>query len=213
MKAPTVIKANERMRAASAQACRARCAGFSLTELMIAMAIGLGVLAAALTAYLFITKNGRALAAQVAFSDQARVLQSRFTELVELSHHLRIDAVETGAVGPGVEIFMEDDNDSEAPEWIGYVGGGSLATSSIVYRPNGRSSTSEEQVLCTHVGPAYSVAGANPPMFEIVSGHAVLMNIHIGDSDAADAVDDTGPGRQGMAVSIVATSRNQRRKL
>ena len=50
-------------------------------------------------------------------------------------------------------------------------------------------------------------------MFEIISGHTVLMNIHIGDSDSTDAVDETGPGRQGMVVSIIGTSRNLGRKL
>ena len=187
--------------------------GFTLPEFMIAMSIGLGILAAAGSAYLFVTKNGKALESQIEFSNKARVLQSRFTELVELSHHLRVDDVESGSLGPGIEIFDADDLDSSNPHWIGFVNGGTLATSLIVYRPNGRSSTVGEQVLCTHVGPAYLVDGEEPPMFEIISGHTVLMNIHIGDSDATDAVDETGPGRQGMVVSIIGTSRNLGRKL
>ncbi len=187
--------------------------GFTLPEFMIAMSIGLGVLAAAGSAYLFITKNGKALEAQIDFSNKARILQSRFTELVELSHHLRIDDTEAAGVGPGIEIFAHDDLDSAYPSWIGYVNGGNLETSRIVYRPHGRSSAIDEQTLCTHVGPAYLVDGEEPPMFEIISGHSVLMNIHIGDSDAADAVDETGPGRQGMVVSIIGTSRNLARKL
>ena len=187
--------------------------GFTLPEFMIAMSIGLGVLAAAGSAYLFVTKNGKALESQIDFSNKARVLQSRFTEIVEQSHHLRVDDVESGGVGPGVEIFDADDLDSANPHWIGYVNGGTPTTSLIVYRPGGRNSSNGEQVLCTHVGPAYLVDNEEPPMFEIISGHTVLMNIHIGDSDAADAVDETGPGRQGMAVSIIGTSRDLGRKL
>ncbi len=187
--------------------------GFTLPEFMIAMSIGLGVLAAAGSAYLFVTKNGKALESQIDFSNKARVLQSRFTEIVEQSHHLRVDDVEVGGVGPGIEIFDADDLDSSNPHWIGYVNGDTLAASLIVYRPGGRNSSSGEQILCSHVGPAYLVDGEEPPMFEIISGHTVLMNIHIGDSDAADAVDETGPGRQGMAVSIIGTSRNLGRKL
>ncbi len=187
--------------------------GFTLPEFMIAMSIGLGVLAAAGSAYLFVTKNGKALESQIDFSNKARVLQSRFTELVEQSHHLRVDDVESEGVGPGIEIFDVNDLDSSNPHWIGFVNGDTLAASLIVYRPNGRSSTDGEQVLCTHVGPAYLVDGEEPPMFEIISGHTVLMIIHIGDSDAADAVDETGPGRQGMVVSIIGTSRNLGRKL
>ena len=187
--------------------------GFTLPEFIIAMSIGLGVLAAAGSAYLFISKNGKALESQIDFSNKARVLQSRFTELVERSHHLRIDDVEASGVGPGIEIFDHDDLDSANPGWIGYVNGGTLATSRIVYRPRGRGNATREQTLCTHVGPAYLVDGEEPPMFEIISGHSVLMNIHIGDSDAADAVDETGPGRQGMVVSIIGTSRNLTRKL
>ena len=187
--------------------------GFTLPEFMIAMSIGLGVLAAAGSAYLFVTRNGKALESQIEFSNKARILQSRFTELVELSHHLRIDDVASAGVGPGVEIFAQDDLDSASPGWIGFVNGGTLATSCIVYRPNGRGSSTGEQTLCTHVGPAYSVEGEEPPMFEIISGHSVLMNIHIGDSDATGAVDETGPGRQGMVVSIIGTSRNLARKL
>ena len=187
--------------------------GFTLPEFMIAMSIGLGVIAAAGSAYLFVAKNGKALESQIDFSNKARVLQSRFTEIVERSHHLRVDDVESGGVGPGVEIFDADDLDSANPHWIGYVNGGTPAASRIVYRPGGRNDQNGEQTLCTHAGPAYLVNGAEPPMFEIISGHTVLMNIHIGDSDAAGAVDETGPGRQGMAVSIIGTSRNLGRKL
>lgn len=189
------------------------CKGFTLPEFMIAMSIGLGVLAAAGSAYLFISKNGKALEAQIDFSNQARILQARFTEIVEQSHHLRVDDSQSGGVGPGIEIFDSGDLDSANPHWIGFVNGGTSVTACIVYRPNGRSSSEGEQILCTHVGPAYLVDGEEPPMFEIISGHSVLMNIHIGDSDAADAVDETGPGRQGMVVSIIGTSRDLARKL
>ena len=187
--------------------------GFTLPEFMIAMSIGLGVLAGVGSAYLFITRNGKALESQIDFSNQARILQARFTEIVEQSHHLRVDDTQVSGVGPGIEIFDSDDLDSANPHWIGYVNGGTSATSCIVYRPDGRESSEGEQVLCTHVGPAYLVDGEEPPMFEIISGHCVLMNIHIGDSDAAGAVDETGPGRQGMVVSIIGTSRNLARKL
>ena len=180
-------------------------AGFTFLELMFALAIGLGVIAAAGAAYLFVSKNGRALEAQIEFSNKARVLQSRFIDIVENGQSIRVEG-ETE-----LEIFAGDDDELNNPSWIGYVAGTTPAESRIVYRPLGKDSAVGEQVLCTHVGPAYSVDGEEPPMFEIISGHSVLMNVHVGDSEGG--TDTTGPGRQGMVVSVVGTCRDLRRNL
>lgn len=181
--------------------------GFTLPEFMIAMSIGLGILAATASSYLFITKNGRALEAQIDFGNRARVLQSRFSEIIEQSYRIQADGTETG-----IEFFYNgDDDDSNSPRWIGYVEGAGVADSAIVYRPNGSESSDGEQVLCRYVGPAYSVDGETPAMFDFVSGMTVLLNVHIGDAE--DGEDTTGPGRQGVVVSIVGTSRDQRRSL
>lgn len=181
-----------------------RAFGFTLPEFMIAMAIGLGVLAAAGSAYLFISKNGKALSSQIVFSDKARVLQSRFIELVESSSSLTTDGTPNG-----IELLVDGET-----EWIGYVANDDPAQSAIVYRPNGRESTDGQQILCTNVGPAYKVDGETPDMFTPLSStqrSAILLNVHIGDPEGG--TDTTGPGRQGVVVSIVASSRDLRRKL
>ncbi len=181
-----------------------RAAGFTLPEFMIAMAIGLGVLAAAGSAYLFISKNGRALTSQISFSDKARVLQSRFIELVEKSSSLITDGTPNG-----IELLVNGET-----EWIGYIENEDPAQSAIVYRPNGKDSTVRQQVLCTNVGPAYEVDGESPDMFTLLSSKqrsAILLNVHIGDPESG--TDTTGPGRQGVVVSIVASSRDVRREL
>lgn len=181
-----------------------RASGFTLPEFMIAMAIGLGVLAAAGSAYLFISKNGRALTSQISFSDKARVLQSRFIELVEKSSSLMTDGTPNG-----IELLVNGET-----EWIGYIANDDPAQSTMVYRPNGKDSAVGEQVLCTNVGPAYEVDGESPDMFTLLSvkqRSAVLLNVHIGDPQSG--TDTTGPGRQGVVVSIVASSRDVRRVL
>lgn len=181
-----------------------RASGFTLPEFMIAMAIGLGVLAAAGSAYLFISKNGRALAFQISFSDKARVLQSRFIELVEKSSSLMTDGTPNG-----IELQVNGET-----EWIGYIENEDPAQSAIIYRPNGKDSTLRQQILCTNVGPAYEVDGESPDMFTLLSvkqRSAVLLNLHIGDPESG--TDTTGPGRQGVVVSIVASSRDVRREL
>ena len=181
-----------------------RASGFTLPEFMIAMSIGLGVLAAAGSAYLFISKNGRALTYQISFSDKARVLQSRFIELVEKSSSLITDGTPNG-----IELQVNGET-----EWIGYIEDEDPAQSAIVYRPNGKDSADRQQVLCTNVGPAYEVDGESPDMFTLLSvkqRSAVLLNLHIGDPESG--TDTTGPGRQGVVVSIVASSRDVRREL
>ena len=178
--------------------------GFTLPEFMVAMAIGLGVLAAAGSAYLFLSKNGKALTSQISFSDKARVLQARFVELVERSSSVNTDGTPNGIVFP---VNGED-------EWIGYVSNADPALAAIVYRPHGMDNDAGQEILCTHVGPAYSVEGETPDMFTILSGEtksSVLLNVHIGDPETG--TDTTGPGRQGVVISIVASSRDLRREL
>ncbi len=192
-------KTKHQVSSAAMSAC-----GFTLPEFMIAMSIGLGVLAAAGSAYLFLFNNGRALTSQISFSDQARVLQARFVELVERSSSISSDGSPNGIVFP---VNGED-------EWIGYVGNDDPALCAIVYRPNGMDDDAGQQILCSHVGPAYSVEGETPDMFTILSGKnrsSVLMNVHVGDAETG--TDTTGPGRQGVVVSIVASSRDLRREL
>jgi prepilin-type N-terminal cleavage/methylation domain-containing protein len=195
------VQDNLRFRVAGRQR---HASGFTLPEFMIAMAIGLGVLAAAGSAYLFVSKNGKALSSQIAFSDKARVLQSRFIELVESSSSLITDGTPNG-----IELLVNGET-----EWIGYIANDDPAQSAIVYRPNGKESAEGQQILCTNVGPAYKVDGETPDMFTPLSStqrSAILLNVHIGDPESG--TDTTGPGRQGVVVSIVASSRDLRRKL
>ena len=178
-------------------------AGFTLPEFIIAMSIGLGVLAATGSAYLFLSQNGRALESQIRFSDKARVLQARFTEIVESSYTLDPDGSDEG--------FTFRRRGQEWDHWIGFVAGADAASSAIVYRPYGKNDPDGQETLCTHVGTAYAVDGEPPPMFEGVAPNAILMNVYIGDAE--NETDTTGPGRQGLAVSIVGTSRDKGRSL
>lgn len=172
-------------------------AAFTLVELMIAMGIGFGVIAASFSAYFFISSNGRALESQIEFSDMYRSLYANYTEIIEDSRNVVADDD-----GFGVTVSYLNDPDV----WIGYVEGDDAASSKLVVR----SDDDEDMVLCSYVSPVHDSDGKEVPMFTIC-GHSVILNVHIGDrTGAADA---TGPGYQGVVASIAASSRNLRRKL
>lgn len=180
-------------------------AGFTLTELMIAMGIGFGVIAATFSAYLFITRNGKSLESQIEFSDMYRGLYAKYTEIIEESRNVAADDDYRGVTIS----YLEGDGD---PIWLGYIEGADVASSKLVVRPEGRSSAAGEVVLCNYISPIYDENGDAAPMFTIY-GHSVVLNAHIGDSTRAGDPDTTGPGCQGLVVSIAASSRNLKRKL
>lgn len=174
---------------------------FSLVELLIAMGLGFGLIAATFSAYIFITRNGKSLESQVSFNDIYRSLHAEYTEVIEESRNVEADSDDRG-----ITVTFLD----ESTIWIGYVEGADAESSKIVIRPNGRSSASEEQVLCKFASPVYYEGGNEIPMF-MICGHSAILNVHIGDRQGA--ADTTGPGYQGIVASIAASSRNLRRKL
>lgn len=182
------------------------CDAFSLPELMISLAIGFGVIAATASAYLFFSKNGKAVEWQIDFSNKYRALYSRFTDLVEKGSKLEID----DSNHEGVYINLPEYPDA----WIGYVNDGStegdssLSNCKIVYRREGKnkSGNDPEEVLCTHVSPVDS----SSPMFRILGNKTVILNVNIGDNSSY--ADTTGPGYQGLSVSIVCSCRNLRER-
>ena len=73
-----------------------RSSGFTLLEVMIASAVGMTIIAAVLSLYLFLSGEGRGLRHQVEFNNKARVLQTAFEDLVEGNYCLLVDADNLG---------------------------------------------------------------------------------------------------------------------
>lgn len=173
--------------------------GFTLAELVVATGLSTLVAGSAISVFLFVSKDGRALNAQIEFSQLARSLQSEFIEKIEACKCLRLDVDMKG-------VLLYDANEQES--WIGYREGTSVRDGKILYRPHGKDSRQGERTLCTWVSPSDS--GAQP--FELYSGVSVGLNVHIGDAAEGEA-DSTGPGRQGVDVQIIGSCHDLRRKI
>ena len=190
--------------------CNGR-SGFTLLEVMIASAVGMTIVAAVLSLYLFLSGEGRALRYQVEFSNKARVLQTAFEDLVEANYCLLVDADNLGVtLYPNEAALVDSSSEAEdLSEWIGYEAGGTIAASRIVYRRNGKGND-PVRVLCDWVGPADS----GEPVIHVVTGSSVALNVHIGDPPVGSTEPDTtGPGRQGMNVTVIGSCRNLKRRL
>ena len=186
-------------------------AGFTLLEVMIASAVGMTIVVAVLSLYLFLSGEGRALRHQVEFNNKARVLQTTFEDLVEANWCLLVDADNLG-----VSLYPDEaslagglDEANELASWIGYEAGPTVRESRIVYRRNGKG-TDPARVLCEWIGPADGGA----LMFVPVTGVSVALCAHIGDPPVGSTEPDTtGPGRQGMNVTVIGSCRNLKRQL
>ena len=187
--------------------------GFTLPEVLIASAVGLSVVAAVLSLYLFLSGEGRALRSQVMFNGQARILQTAFVDLIEANYCLLVDEDNLGVSVYPDEATLAGGSEQAAgyASWIGYEAGDTVRESKIVYRPNGKTKAEgdPERVLCEWVGPADD----GEPMFRLVTGLSVALSAHIGDPPVGSTEPDTtGPGRQGMNVVVIGACRNLRRK-
>ena len=185
-------------------------AGFTFAEVLIASATGMTIVAAVLSLYLFLSGEGRALRYQVEFTNKARVLQTAFEDLVEANWCLLVDADNLGvSLYPNEAVLSGGSTESEnAASWIGYEAGSTIAESKLVYRENGKG-IDPARVLCEWVGPADD----NEPMFRLVTGVSCALSAHIGDPPVGSTEPDTtGPGRQGMNVTVIGACRNLRRE-
>ena len=185
--------------------------GFTFAEVLIASATGMTIVAAVLSLYLFLSGEGRALRYQVSFSNKARVLQAAFEDLVEANYCLLVDADNLGVtVFPNEASMAGSSAEAEAlSEWIGYEAGSTIAASRIIHRPNGKGND-PARVLCDWVGPADS----GEPILHVVTGSSVALTVHVGDPPVGSTEPDTtGPGRQGMNVTVIGSCRNLKRRL
>ena len=184
--------------------------GFTLAEVLIASAVGMTTVAAALSLYLFLSGEGRALRAQVEFNNQARVLQTSFEDLVEGNYRLLVDADNLGvSLYPNEAALIGRVGADDLAEWVGYEAGETVRASKIVHRPNGKG-VAPARTLCEWVAPADD----GGPMFHIVTGSSVALSVHVGDPPVSSSEPDTtGPGRQGMNVTVIGSCRNLKRKL
>lgn len=183
--------------------------GFTLVEIMIASFVATMVIAGACSVYMFISRDGRALNAQMEFNSKARALRLAFYNAVEGNQYARVDVD-----GTAVRLVAAAD---ESETWIVYVEGDTPETSRIVFRPNGRNNENGERTLCTWVGHSdlpdpNDPTKTEPNIFRPISGLAVEMNVHVGD-DKDGSIQKTGPGRQGVNLKVVASCHDIRRKL
>ena len=190
--------------------------GFTFAEVLIASATGMTIVAAVLSLYLFLSGEGRALRHQVEFNNKARVLQTVFEDLVEGNYCLLVDADNRGVtVYPNEAAMAGSASAADAiAEWIHFEPASSVAGSQIVHYPNGKDQTGAgippRRVLCDWVSPADS----GEPVFHIVTGSSVALCVHIGDPPVGSTEPDTtGPGRQGMNVTVIGSCRNLKRRL
>jgi hypothetical protein len=191
-----------------------RRSGFTFAEVLIASAVGMTIVAAVLSLYLFLSGEGRALRHQVEFNNKARVLRTSFEDLVEANYCLLVDADNLGVSLYPSEVLIAGGpaESEELASWIGYVPGETVRDSKIVYRANGKDleSGDPERVLCEWVAPADD----GEPMFRLVTGSSVALCAHIGDPPVTSTERDvTGPGRQGMNIVVIGACRNLKRKL
>ncbi len=185
-------------------------AGFTLAEVLIASAVGMTIVAAVLSLYLFLSGEGRSLRAQVNFNEQTRVLRTTFEDLVEANWCLLVDSDNLGvSLYPDEASFAGGlDEADELSSWIGYEAGATVRESKIVYRKNGKG-TDPVRTLCEWVAPADS----GEPMFLPLTGLSVALTAHVGDPPVGSTEPDTtGPGRQGMNVVVIGACRNLKRK-
>lgn len=180
-----------------------RQAGFTLMEILVAASIGAMVIMGAVSIYIYISKDARALNYQVDFNTMARALQADFVTTVETNHYVRID---TECPGLGILLFAADGHES----WVGYIPdpGGSVSKNKIVFRPNGKEDDQGERTLCDWVTPW----DGEEYVFILHTGLSVELQAHIGDS-ANRTSDFTGPGRQGVNVKVVGSCHDLRRKI
>lgn len=174
--------------------------GFTLVEIMIASFVATMVIAGACSVYMFISRDGRALNAQMEFNSKARALRLAFYNAVEGNQYARVDVD-----GTAVRLVAAAD---ESEYWLVYLEGDSPETSRIVFRPNGRNDETGERTLCDWVGPCDDHSN----VFRPISGLAVQLSVHVGD-DEGGSIQKTGPGRQGVNLKVVASCHDIRRKL
>ncbi len=184
--------------------------GFTFAEVLIASATGMTIVAAVLSLYLFLSGEGRALRHQVEFNNKARVLQTAFEDLVEANYCLLVDADDRGVtLYPNEAALLRGAAADAVAEWVGYEEGSTVAASKIVHRPNGKGND-PARVLCDWVSPADS----GEPVIHIVTGSSVALSVHVGDPPvSSEEPDTTGPGRQGMNVTVIGSCRNLKRRL
>ncbi len=183
--------------------------GFTLTEVMVASAIGAMIGLGAMSLTIYGGRSGRAIRSQQSLAQQAQIAVEGLHRVVRpATLPLRIlnDAQETAAWGPRVELAwgdeplglrtltLEQDGDPGDP-W----------TSRLVYDPD-TTQAGDEQVLARGVS---SLEPAGPFSYQ---GQTLLVRLRLGDrlDPEQAAVDNahTGPGRQGMDLRLNIAPRN-----
>lgn len=178
--------------------------GFTMTEILIASAISTLVIFGAISVYLYISKDGKALNAQVEFNSLASVLEFSFVNEIEPMYCVRVDHD-----GLGVKLCASGQNpDDEDIPWIGYAPGDTTKDCRIVFHPHGKESDENERTLCNWV--SRSDNPRETKMFRPLSGIAVQLSVHIGDGPNPED-DVTGPGRQGVNLTVVGSCHDIRR--
>lgn len=186
--------------------------GFTLPEILIASAISTLVVLGAVSVYLYISKDGKALNSQVEFNSLASELSVSFVSEIETNYCVRVDDDWHGVKLCSIDRSPDDD---DIP-WIGYEPGNTIKDSCIVLRPNGPHSNVGKRILCNWVSPPDD--SAEGKMFKPISGVAVQLSVHIGDGKPSAAgeeghptEDTTGPGRQGVNLTVVGSCHDIRR--
>ena len=175
--------------------------GFTLMETLVSTSIGMMVLIATLSTFIYSARHGGALRYQIDFNGEARSLTIKYTDIIERTKGALVEdnnsvLLEYTDGGKGHIRYIDQDNDEST-----------LEDNVIVYIEDDKE-PDKTKTLCTYALPIGDI-----PVFRLFNGTKTMcLTVHIGDADKNSGIKDTtGPGRQGVEVHISAESRNMQR--
>lgn len=176
---------------------------FTLTEVMVAVALFSLVVIAAFTLFSTSSRMTRAGGSQVRFTNSGRLAAQKIAQLVEAGKAIGVSTSGLDIITLNLTCarIAYDDTDGN-PDTV--------SNNYLVYIPDVTQPTQGRRILCDYIS-----AIGDEPMFSIIpsSPSAAKFVFHVGDStNTADTSEyGTGLGYQGIEIRFSATPRNLQR--
>jgi prepilin-type N-terminal cleavage/methylation domain-containing protein len=176
---------------------------FTLTEMMVAVALFSLVVITSFSLFLTSSRMTRAGGSQVRFTNDGRLAIQKISQLVESGKAVGVstssmDIITVNLVCSKIAYEDEDGNPS------------TVIDNRLVYIPDTSHPNEGRRILCSYVSPI-----GDEPMFSTIpsSPNAAKFVFHVGDgTNATDAsFSGTGQGYQGLEIRFSATPRNLQR--
>ncbi len=176
---------------------------FTITELMVALALFSLVSVTALILFSTSTHMSRAGGYQVKFTNDGRLVSQKISQLVEAGKAIGISTAGLDIITVNLTcariVFEDADGNPET-----------VADNRLVYIPDTTQPSVGRRLLCSYVSPI-----GEEPMFSTIpsSPSAAKFVFHIGDgTNTSDtSFSGTGLGYQGLEIRFSATPRNLQR--